>query len=214
MPTRQGGTTGRVEHLARRSFFVTTGCAMRVDAVNLEDGLGEIEADRGNLHGGWLLCWGCFDNDHPMAHRRRTQGPSTPSVLCEPLWLDIHPAKASLQETKAHALDGKLCCCTQPEKRQHPSALPRIPDRMPAILSLCIVQHRRSRHTTQRHQAQIPIANRTTPRGSYMCETFVRLPAPETLRRSGLSAKCPKTGSFDADCCARESCRSSTRLAG
>jgi hypothetical protein len=50
-----------------------------VDAVDLEDALGEVETDRGNLDGGRLLL-GCFNNDHPMALRRRTQGPAAPSV--------------------------------------------------------------------------------------------------------------------------------------
>ena len=29
--------------------------ARRVDRVNLKNALGQIEADRANLHGGWLL---------------------------------------------------------------------------------------------------------------------------------------------------------------
>jgi hypothetical protein len=49
-------------------------------AVNLENGLGEIQSDRGDLHGGWSLMKGCFNNGHCMALKCRTQGPSTPSV--------------------------------------------------------------------------------------------------------------------------------------
>jgi hypothetical protein len=50
-----------------------------VNAMSLEDGLGEVEPDRDNLHGGWSLHKWLPDDSHPMAHRRRTQGPSTPS---------------------------------------------------------------------------------------------------------------------------------------
>ena len=41
--------------------------AVCIDAVNLEDGLGEIDPDRDNLHRGRLLHGWFIDNDHPMA---------------------------------------------------------------------------------------------------------------------------------------------------
>jgi phage baseplate assembly protein gpV len=40
MPTRQGG-----------NFDNLTGC---INAVDLKNALGQVEANRGNLHGGWL----------------------------------------------------------------------------------------------------------------------------------------------------------------
>jgi hypothetical protein len=39
-----------------------------VDAVNLKNRLGQIQADRGNLYGGWLpLLVGAFDSNHTLA---------------------------------------------------------------------------------------------------------------------------------------------------
>jgi hypothetical protein len=32
--------------------------------VNLKNALGQIEADRANLHGGWLPSLWCFDSNH------------------------------------------------------------------------------------------------------------------------------------------------------
>src|SRR5687767_8558102 len=49
-----------------------------IDAVNLKNVLGEIDADGGSFGHGWLLGW---DNDIPAwRKRRREQEPSTPSI--------------------------------------------------------------------------------------------------------------------------------------
>src|SRR5262245_20141356 len=48
----------------------------RVNAVNLEHVLGEIQTDRGNLHVGGSSC-DSSNNDHPTALRCRERAPST-----------------------------------------------------------------------------------------------------------------------------------------
>jgi hypothetical protein len=61
------------QHLAP-SQLLAGHSAGAVKAMDLEDAIGQIEADRGNLHSGWSLHTGLPDDSHPMAHRRRTQG--------------------------------------------------------------------------------------------------------------------------------------------
>jgi hypothetical protein len=42
--------------------------------VDLKPVLGEIKADSGNLHNGWLLSLVAFSDDHTLAHRCRGAG--------------------------------------------------------------------------------------------------------------------------------------------
>ena len=42
------------QHLRSSQRLANNDLASRIDAVNLKNALGQIEADRGNLHGGWL----------------------------------------------------------------------------------------------------------------------------------------------------------------
>jgi hypothetical protein len=51
--------------------------------VHLKPLLGEIKTDRGNRHGGRLLSFVAFTDDHVLAHRCRERGPSTPSMLMQ-----------------------------------------------------------------------------------------------------------------------------------
>ena len=55
MPTRQGFSPAKkVRSWPRRSPLLEHDAAVRGDPVDLEDVLGQIQADGGNLHGGWL----------------------------------------------------------------------------------------------------------------------------------------------------------------
>ena len=78
IPTRQAEAWKNFNTSARRSFFLTTTCS-RVDAVDLEDVLGEIETDRSNLHGGRLPHVNSLYNDQPIGARCRERAPSTTS---------------------------------------------------------------------------------------------------------------------------------------
>jgi len=51
----------------------------------LENVLGQIEADGGNVHGGWLLLLVVYDGNHTLAPGCREREPSTPSVP-DPQW--------------------------------------------------------------------------------------------------------------------------------
>src|ERR1019366_3832365 len=52
-----------------------------VGRVNLKDVLGQVEADSGNLHGGWLPSLVVSLTASTLALRRREREPSTPSAL-------------------------------------------------------------------------------------------------------------------------------------
>ncbi len=51
-----------------------------IDAVDLENGLGQIDADRGNLRHGWLPLVVTFDSTQCGTLRCREREPSTPSM--------------------------------------------------------------------------------------------------------------------------------------
>jgi hypothetical protein len=50
--------------------------------MNLKNTLGQIEADGGNLHGGWLLCSGCL-TANPFWHSDAGSGSHPPHPLSE-----------------------------------------------------------------------------------------------------------------------------------
>ena len=79
MPTRQGGSAlkNAITWL-RRSCFLTTTFSARIDAVDLEHVLGDIQTDRGNLHLDGSPHVIRLD-EHPMALRCRERAPSTTS---------------------------------------------------------------------------------------------------------------------------------------
>ena len=55
MPTRQEGNLAKNGSIcARRSDHQDNDLTGRIDTVNLKNTLGQVEADRGNLHDGWL----------------------------------------------------------------------------------------------------------------------------------------------------------------
>src|SRR4051794_28582881 len=66
-------------HAAARQPPANDNVPIGVDAVDLEPVFGEIQTDGGNLHGGRLLSFVAFTDDHVVAHRCRERGPSTPS---------------------------------------------------------------------------------------------------------------------------------------
>jgi hypothetical protein len=52
MPTRQGGEEWQNLRSSQRP--ADNHVALRINAVNLKNVLGQIKADRANLHNGWL----------------------------------------------------------------------------------------------------------------------------------------------------------------
>src|ERR1700722_17117210 len=54
--------------------------ARAADRVDLKDVLGQVEADSGNLHGGWLPMLVVGMTATTLALRRREREPSTPSA--------------------------------------------------------------------------------------------------------------------------------------
>ena len=54
--------------------------ACRINTVNLENILGQIEADRGNLHAGWPLCSGSHDSN-PSWHSDAVSGSHPHGVI-------------------------------------------------------------------------------------------------------------------------------------
>jgi hypothetical protein len=53
MPIRHGGKLGEErQHLGAPQRLADDDCARSINGVNLKNMLGQIQADRGNLHGG------------------------------------------------------------------------------------------------------------------------------------------------------------------
>jgi len=50
-------------------------------SVDLENVLGQIEADSGNIHGGWLLLLVVLDGNHTLAHCDAGSGSHPPHLL-------------------------------------------------------------------------------------------------------------------------------------
>jgi hypothetical protein len=55
MPTRhEGNLAKKWQHLRSSKRLADNDLTVRINAVNLKNALGQIQADRGNFHGGWL----------------------------------------------------------------------------------------------------------------------------------------------------------------
>jgi hypothetical protein len=55
MPTKHGASLIKyLHHLHAPQRLTDNNFAGTIDAVNLKNVLGQIQADRGNFHGGWL----------------------------------------------------------------------------------------------------------------------------------------------------------------
>jgi hypothetical protein len=82
MPTKHG-SSGSPSAVAQRRdrLLPVDDVSICVDAVDLEPVFGEIQTDGGNLHGGRLLSFVAFTDDHVVAHRCRERGSSTPSRI-------------------------------------------------------------------------------------------------------------------------------------
>jgi hypothetical protein len=52
------------QHLRSSQRLANYNLSACADTVNLKNVLGQIQADRANLHGGWLLCSGCMTAAH------------------------------------------------------------------------------------------------------------------------------------------------------
>ncbi|PAL24179.1 TonB-dependent receptor, partial [Sphingopyxis sp. GW247-27LB] len=72
--------------------------------VNLKNILGQIEADRGNLHGGWLLCSGLHDSN-PSWHLDAVSGSHPPHPLYSD-FVTLSPSAALLDDIIAGSLLG------------------------------------------------------------------------------------------------------------
>jgi hypothetical protein len=71
----------RSRRLRSAQGFPHDNLAAPINAVNLKNAFGQIEADRANLHFGWLPARGRSDSNHTLAPRCRERKPSTPSAL-------------------------------------------------------------------------------------------------------------------------------------
>src|SRR3954470_2705062 len=70
------------QHLRPPKRLTNHNLTGRINAVALKNALGRVEADRGNLHSGWLpFCSRTPDGLHTLAPRCREREPSTPSAF-------------------------------------------------------------------------------------------------------------------------------------
>ena len=69
------------QHFRSTQLLAYRDCPGVIDAVDLEDALGEVEADRGSLHGERFLFCGRINNDHPMARSTPDTGAVHPITL-------------------------------------------------------------------------------------------------------------------------------------
>jgi hypothetical protein len=68
------------QHLRAPERLALDDSAYGIYAVNLKNILGQIQADRANLHGGWLLCSGLPDRN-PLWHLDAVSGSHPPHPL-------------------------------------------------------------------------------------------------------------------------------------
>jgi hypothetical protein len=68
-------------HLATTQCPSDNNSARLINAMDLKNVLGEINAHRGNSHSGWLLLFVVPDENHTLALRCREREPSTPSAF-------------------------------------------------------------------------------------------------------------------------------------
>ncbi len=69
------------DHLAPTQRSAHNNPSRFINSVYLKNVLGQINADSGNLHSGWLLLLVVADDNHTLAPRCREREPSTPSVM-------------------------------------------------------------------------------------------------------------------------------------
>lgn len=107
----------------------------------------------------------------------------------DPAWPAHHPScQSGVAGNQGLCAQRQSHCCSSTKRQQHTLAKLRIPDRMPAVWSLCIIHRRWSRYSAQRHQPEIPIAHRRSPRVvlvrlSYACRRPKPFDIPVVLSR-------------------------------
>ena len=72
------------QHLRASERLADDGLARGVHAMDLKHMLGQVQADRCNVHGGWLRCSGLPDSSPPW-HSDAVSGSHPPHLLSEDL---------------------------------------------------------------------------------------------------------------------------------